>query len=81
MARGRKPHVDPPIKFQTSIPQSLAAEVDILLFNPVRGSVRYGSKTELLVALLRAWVDEQKRVLNDPLKPVQTDHFINTSQQ
>ena len=51
-----EPHID----WRISIPQSLAQEVDAELLDPMRNTVKYGSRKNLIVSLLRKWVDERK---------------------
>jgi len=59
MARGRKPHIDPPAKFEVSIPTSLAARVELLLYDPIAGKPRYGGRSQLVQELLSQWVAGQ----------------------
>lgn len=60
MKRGRKPHSDPPVQWFTNIPQSLAAKVELLLYDPVTQKPRYGGRSGLIQILLRRWVEEQQ---------------------
>lgn len=57
MRRKRK---EPHIRLDVEIPESLAAEVELLLFDPVRGKTRYGARQRLIENLLRKWVEESK---------------------
>ena len=53
----------PKVLWRIRIPEDLAAEVDLLLFDPVTGNPRYGSKAQLMEQLLRDWVEDQKQPL------------------
>ena len=58
----REPHIDPPKEVQLSLPTSLVDEVDLLLFDPVRGKLRYGARSNLIARLLRTWLDAQRKL-------------------
>lgn len=66
MARGRRPAADPPVEWYTSIPGSLAAKVELLLFDPVLNKPKYGGRSGLIQFLLRKWVEEQVGVEQSP---------------
>ena len=51
---------DPPKQVIVQIPLSLIAEVDLLLWDPVRERIKYGGRSKLIVKLLRSWIDEKK---------------------
>lgn len=59
MARGRKPLSDPPVELYVSIPSSLAAKLDLLLFDPALGKPKYGGRSGLIQSLIREWVESQ----------------------
>ncbi len=67
----REPHTDPPKEVQLSLPTSLVDEVDLLLFDPVRGKLRYGARSILVARLLRTWLDAQRK-----LSPAQVEEAI-----
>lgn len=58
----RERHSDPPVDVQFSLPGSLVEEVDLLLFDPVRGKLRYGARSRLAASLLRQWVESQRKL-------------------
>ena len=58
----REPHLDPPKEVNLSLPTSLVDEVDLLLFNPTRGKLRYGGRSRLVAMLLRQWLDAQRKL-------------------
>jgi len=60
VTRGRKLHADPPVPVFTSLPQSLAAKVELLLFDPVTNKPKYGGRSKLIEQLLREWVERQQ---------------------
>jgi len=55
----RRPLADPPVEVSVSIPTTLLDKIDLLLFDPVRGRVRYGARSKLIQQLLKRWVDER----------------------
>lgn len=57
--RGRKPSIDPPVDYVLSIPRSLAAKVELLLYDPVFGRPKYGGRSGLIQQLLRDWIEAQ----------------------
>ena len=57
MARGRRPNLISPVTWKCSIPEDVAAKVDLLLLDPVRGVPEYGKRSELVTQLLRAWLE------------------------
>lgn len=65
---GRKPLADPRIPWRVYIRSKLAAEVELLLLDPMRQKVKYGSRGELIESLLEDWVDAQRKsAQNSPL--------------
>jgi len=50
------------------LPEKLAAEVDVLLWNPVRGKVKYGARSDLISELLRRWVSLQTQETVETVK-------------
>ena len=58
--RGKKPHADPPVEWKVSIPTSIAAQVELILTDPLTGKPKHGARAKLIAQLLRTWVDEQK---------------------
>lgn len=61
MKRGRKALVTPNLDWKIRIPTDLAAEVELLLLDPLRGKASYGERSELITSLLREWVDQQRK--------------------
>lgn len=55
---GRKPNVVPTVPWKVYIPQDLAASVELVLLDPARERVKYGSRGELITYLLREWLKE-----------------------
>lgn len=68
MARGRKARVDRPVRKVIYIPESLAAQVDLLLFDPLMGKTRYGELSKVATELLREWLDKQKALSANQVK-------------
>ena len=44
-----------------SLPVEVAADVDLALFDPVRGKIKYGARSRLIAGLLRKWLTERKK--------------------
>ena len=63
MTAGRKPYAEPRVAWKVYLPQQLAAQVELLLLDPMREKVKYGARNELLEGLLRDWILEQ---INQP---------------
>ena len=59
--RGRKVLLDQPIYKRISIPKSIVKDVEHILHDPLRGTVKYGAFGKLVARLLKQWVDEQKK--------------------
>lgn len=51
-------HLDPPVEVRVNIPESVLAEVDLRLFDPLRGRIRYGARSKLVTRLLRSWLEK-----------------------
>ena len=43
-----------------SLPVALAADVDLALFDPLRGKIKYGARSRLVAGLLRKWLNRNK---------------------
>lgn len=57
---GRRPNAVPTTEWKFHIPMDLAAEVELLLQDPMREKVKYGARSVLLETLLRGWVNQQR---------------------
>lgn len=55
---GRKPDLVPNVAWKVRIPIDLAAKCDLLHLDPVRGSLSYGARSELITILLREYFDK-----------------------
>jgi len=55
----REPHIDPPVRLHVAVPESVLAAVDLALFNPVTGKVKYGARSDLITGLLKSWLTQQ----------------------
>lgn len=53
--------IEPAERWNITIPGSLAAELELLLLDPMRNSPIYGARVALIVSLLSAWVERYKR--------------------
>lgn len=61
---GRKPLAMPTKSRICYIPEDLSAEIDMLLADPLKQKVMYGSFSALVSTLLRQWVDERRKEIN-----------------
>lgn len=61
MKRGRKALTIPNIDWKIRMPSDLAAEVELLLFDPVKEEVTYGARSALIEELLRDWVETKRQ--------------------
>jgi hypothetical protein len=43
-----------------SLPIQVAADLDLALFDPVRGKIKYGSRSRLISGLVQRWLGKQK---------------------
>lgn len=57
MPRGRPKLHDTPVEWSISIPTSLAAKVELMLFDPMTGKTKFGGRSALIQQLLRAYVE------------------------
>ena len=48
------------ISVLVSLPVALAADVDLALFDPLRGKIKYGARSRLVAGLLRKWLNRNK---------------------
>ena len=51
--RGRKPSLVPNVEWKCHIPADVAARVDTFILDPVRMTVAYGKRSQLVTQLLR----------------------------
>ena len=57
MARpGRKALTTPNTPWKCQIPEDVAAKVDLLILDPVKGVPTYGARSALVTQLLRNWL-------------------------
>jgi len=62
MARPFK--TDRPIQWRCNIPESVAAKVELRLWDPLRHTVRLGARSELVTHLLRGWLEDGEEKTN-----------------
>ena len=44
-----------------SLPMNLSASVDLALFDPIRGKIKYGARSRLVSDLLRGWLEKREK--------------------
>lgn len=59
MPRGKKPNTIPSVEWKLHIDGLLAAQIELLLLDPMRKKSRYGARSQLTEQLYRRWVAEQ----------------------
>lgn len=57
---GRPPKAIPTVEWKVYIRSDLAAQVELLLTDPMREKVRYGKRGQLIEQLLEAWLKTQR---------------------
>lgn len=63
MPAGRKPLTDPPVEWKVSLPSSLAAQIELVLLDPLMMKAGYGKRSALIASLLRDWLKKEKENL------------------
>lgn len=59
--RGKKAHLDPPVEWKISIRSSTAAQIALLLTDPLTGKIKHGARGQLIDRLLTDWIRKQQR--------------------
>ena len=59
--RGRPPLAEPRVAWKLYIRSTLAAEVELLLLDPMREKIKYGERNRLVEELLEAWIAERRK--------------------
>lgn len=79
--RGRKELLTPTVDWKCRIPIDIASKVDLLLLDPIRGVPVYGARSELVAALLRAWLQAQLRQTDVGVAPSGNigDNIVSTN--
>ena len=57
----RPRHADPPVEWRINIPESLAAQVNLKLWDPDRHAIRYGARSRLITHLLEIWLEHERQ--------------------
>jgi len=55
----------PSIEWKLHINVEIAAQVELLLADPMRQKVRYGARSDLTEKLYKRWIDEQLKARAD----------------
>lgn len=53
---GRRPHIVPTTDWKIRIPVDIAAKIDLICLDPVKGTPAYGARSELVTRLLREYL-------------------------
>jgi hypothetical protein len=59
--RGRKALSMPTVEWKCRIPIDLAAKIDLLHLDPVKGTIEYGARSALVTQLIRAFLHTRER--------------------
>lgn len=65
LKRGRPPRTLQRVAVKIQLDLDLAAELDMLCFDPLRGKPSYGDRSDIINKLLRAYLKEQR--IADPV--------------
>lgn len=60
MARPR--NTVPSIEWKVYLPSDLAAQIELLLLDPMRDKPKHGARGKLVEQLLREWLEKRKQV-------------------
>lgn len=63
--RGRKPLMMPTVEWKCRIPSDIAAKIDMIQLDPVKGTVEYGARSLLVTSLLRSWLAQRTRGVDE----------------
>ena len=58
---GRNKKTDPTVEVKIRVPSSLAARLELYIFDPIRKRASYGVRSTIFVNLLREWLDKQDK--------------------
>jgi hypothetical protein len=59
--RGRKANTERSIRWRVEVREKIAAQVELLLLDPVTQQIEYGARSALINRLLEAWLDSQRK--------------------
>lgn len=60
--KGRKRFADTRKEWKISIPESVAAKIELLLADPLTGKTKHGARSRLIVGLLQDWLKKRNKV-------------------
>ena len=61
MPPGRRPLIIPNVSWKIQVPIDIAAEIDLINLDPVRGTPAYGKRSEFVTRLLREALDLRRK--------------------
>lgn len=64
MSRGRPRSTQGFVAWEVHLNADLAAQVELLLLDPLRNKPRYGARGKLVEKLLKGWVEEQRHLIS-----------------
>ena len=69
MPRGRPQLKMPRVEWRCQVRADIAAQVELLLADPMRQHVKYGARSVLIEALLEKWLAEQRQASLEQIGP------------
>ena len=60
---GRPANAVPTVKWDVYLRSDLAAQIELLLLDPMREKVKYGARGKLIEQLLSEWLEKQKAAM------------------
>ena len=73
---GRRKYTIRRVRWHLQIPETVAAEVELLLLDPFWQQPKWGAKSELVTQLLQEWLNSQT---DRPFQPVPLDDLEENS--
>jgi hypothetical protein len=76
---GKKPNAIPSVRWTLYLPRTLAAEVQLLLLDPMKDRIRYSARNDLMERLLQEWVALRRKTAGGTVVPriTQLDRLIS----
>lgn len=66
----RPPNIIPSTRWSISLPEDLAAEIELVLADPLTNKVTYATRSKLLETLLRQWLESKKTEMRNALASI-----------
>lgn len=63
--KGRRAYSVPSVAWKIHIYGDVAAELELLLADPLTGQIKKGARSQLINRLLREWLQERKKTVDN----------------